>query len=36
MLEVSNELAARLDAEIARRSGRVPDSVKSGSRGMTV
>jgi 4-hydroxy-tetrahydrodipicolinate synthase len=36
MAEVSNELAARLDAEIARRAGQVPDRERSGSRGMTV
>jgi len=36
MVEVSCELAARLDAEIARRASHVPDRERSGSRGMTV
>ena len=36
MMEVSDELAARLDTEIARRASHVPDRKRSGSRGMTV
>lgn len=35
MLEVSSELAAELDAEIARRGGHVPAHHRFGSRGMT-
>jgi 4-hydroxy-tetrahydrodipicolinate synthase len=36
MVEVSHELAARLDAEIARRGGHVPTRQRFGSSGVTV
>jgi hypothetical protein len=35
MVEVSGDLAARLDAEIARRGAHVPGHHKFGSRGVT-
>ena len=35
MVEVSNDLASKLDAEIARRSGHAPDRARPGSRNIT-